>query len=61
MEETYKCEKCKKTEIVIDGIVPECCGEPMKIYPLEVCTQPANAEHARPMEDEEPCDDGRSG
>lgn len=28
---------------------------------LDACTSPAGAEHARGLEDEEPCDDGRAG
>jgi len=28
---------------------------------LDICTQPAHAEHARPMEDEDACDDFRAG
>jgi len=47
--------------ILTDGNIPECCGETMKEIPLDVCTQPAHAEHARPMRDDEPCDDGRAG
>jgi hypothetical protein len=62
MEEKYECEKCgKKTTVVDNDKVPECCGRPMKKLPLDVCIQPAHAEHARPMESEEPCDDGRAG
>jgi len=33
----------------------------MKKLPLDICTQPAHAEHARPMEDEDACDDFRAG
>lgn len=61
MKKNYKCEKCDKTITVSDGSVPNCCGKPMKELPLEVCTQPAHAEHSRPMEHDEPCDDGRAG
>jgi len=51
--ERYECAECGKTH---DGEeAPECCGQPMR-----VCTSAqASAEHARPMEDEEPCDDSR--
>ena len=55
----YRCEECGKT--VEDKDKPECCGKPMKQLSLDVCTQPAHPEHARPMQDEEPCDDGRAG
>ena len=57
----YKCEKCGKTLESIDEINPECCGKPMQKMGLDVCTQPAHAEHARPMNSEDACDDGRAG
>jgi len=59
-EKTYECEKCRK-KIRTSEKIPDCCGKPMKQLPLDECTQQANAEHARPMETEEPCDDGRAG
>jgi hypothetical protein len=40
---------------------PMCCGKPMNQLPLNICLQPNDAEHARPMEIQEPCDDGRAG
>jgi hypothetical protein len=58
---TYKCEKCGKSIKTTHEDIPECCGIPMKKIPLDVCTQPAHAEHARPMEEEDACDDGRTG
>ena len=61
MKETYKCKGCGKTVNVNDGKVPDCCGKPMIKMPLDICTQPAHAEHARPMDDENACDDGRAG
>ena len=61
MKKKYKCEKCGKTVTVSDGSVPNCCGKSMKQLPLDVCTQPAHAEHSRPMDHDEPCDDGRAG
>ena len=61
VEETYECKNCGKTVKVSDRKVPLCCGKPMKQLPLDVCLQPAHAEHARPMEDEDVCDDGRAG
>jgi hypothetical protein len=61
MKENYKCEICGKTVTVSDGSIPNCCGKPTKQLPLDVCTQPAHAEHARPMRHDEPCDDGRAG
>ena len=60
-EETYKCEHCGKNVKVTDDVTPECCGRPMKKVSLDICTQPAHAEHARPMEDEDACDDFRAG
>jgi hypothetical protein len=33
----------------------------MKKMPKEICLQPAHPEHARPMEDENACDDFRAG
>ena len=59
--ETYKCENCEKTVTVTDGSIPECCGKPMRKMPLDICIQPAHAEHARPMDSEDACDDGRAG
>ena len=39
---------------------PECCGKPMKKISREICLQPSHPEHARPMEEDEPCDDFRA-
>ena len=61
MEVTYECENCGKTVKVSDGAIPECCGKPMTKMPLDVCIQPAHAEHSRPMDAEDACDDGRAG
>ena len=61
-KKTYICEECEKEiELTNDDEIPECCGKKMKQLPLDVCTQPAHPEHARPMRDDPPCDDGRSG
>jgi hypothetical protein len=58
----YECLTCKRTAIVEeDDDIPKCCGRKMKIIPREICLQPAHAEHARPMERDEACDDGRAG
>jgi len=59
-EKTYQCEVCKKTIKTTDD-APNCCGKPMNQLSIDTCTQPAHAEHARPMESEEPCNDGRAG
>ena len=61
MVKKYKCKECGKTTEISGEDVPECCGEPMEQLPLDVCTQPAHPEHARPMRIDEPCDDGRAG
>jgi hypothetical protein len=61
MAKKYKCEKCEKTVESKEGSNPECCGKPMKQLPLDFCIQPAHPEHARPMDNEEPCDEGRAG
>jgi hypothetical protein len=61
MEKNYECKDCGKKINVSDDTIPECCGKPMKQIPLDICTQPAHAEHTRPMENEGPCDDGRAG
>ena len=61
MKESYKCKECGKKVVVTDGKIPVCCDKPMIKVPLDICTQPAHAEHARPMEHENACDDGRSG
>jgi hypothetical protein len=61
MVKKYKCEKCEKTVERKEGSIPECCGKPMKQLPLDFCMQPAHPEHARPMDNEEPCDEGRAG
>jgi hypothetical protein len=61
MKEKYKCDKCGKTIKKSDGKIPKCCGKKMIKTPLDICIQPAHAEHARPMNDEDACDNGRAG
>jgi hypothetical protein len=61
MEENYECEVCGKKVKVSEGSAPVCCGKSMKKIPLDVCLQPAHAEHSRPMDKENACDDGRAG
>jgi hypothetical protein len=61
MKKTFKCEECGKTIEVIDDSIPSCCGKDMKKVSLDICTQPAHAEHSRPMDEENACDDGRAG
>jgi len=60
-EKAYQCENCGKTVKISDEKIPECCGKLMKKLPLDICLQPAHAEHTRPMDDEDACDDFRSG
>ena len=60
-DKTYICEECGKKVNKSDEENPECCGKPMKQMSLDVCLQPAHAEHARPMDNDEPCDDGSAG
>jgi len=58
----YQCQKCKKKTIMKDDQkIPFCCGKPMKKISVDICLQPDHHEHARPMRDEEPCDDFRGG
>lgn len=60
-EVSYECEDCGKKVKTSDEKTPECCGKNMRQLPLDICLQPTNAEHARPMESDEPCDEGRAG
>jgi hypothetical protein len=60
-EETYKCEGCGKTVKASGKKTPECCGEAMQKVTSNICLQSDHAEDSRPMDDEEPCDDGRAG
>ena len=61
VEETYECENCGKKIVMSNGKTPMCCGKTMKKLPLDICAQPPHAEHARPMNSEDACDDGRAG
>jgi len=58
-EKGYKCEICNKTIIVVNDEIPQCCGTQMKQVPLDICTKPFDSEHARPMNDEDACNDFR--
>ena len=60
-DKEYTCEKCGKKVKKSGEETPECCGKKMKQLPLDVCVQPADAEFSRPMDSDEPCDDGRAG
>jgi hypothetical protein len=58
----FQCRSCKKKAIVKnDTDTPSCCGKPMKKIPVDICLQPDQAEHARTMAEDEPCDDFRAG
>lgn len=57
-EKSYKCRECGK-KITTSKEEPVCCGELMKQLSLEPCDKPAHPSHARPMDEEEPCDEGR--
>ena len=60
----FKCKKCEKTLEIQDSesILPECCDLPMeRLEDPAPCLLTATAEHARPDELPEPCDDGREG
>ena len=59
----YECEECGKRAVAgAKGRAPECCGKRMRAVPLEPCrVAHADAEHSRPMEDEDACDDSRAG
>lgn len=55
----YTCEKCGKVTVLAErDKQPECCGEPMKQNPLEVCTAPHDAETYRARNPDDACDDG---
>jgi DNA-directed RNA polymerase subunit RPC12/RpoP len=61
---TYRCEACGKTVEIVDGEMnmPECCQRAMtKDDGLDFCEKPSDPEHARLFDDDEPCDDGRTG
>jgi hypothetical protein len=57
----FKCKNCGGTVRTSDERIPICCNKPMERLSIDICTQPAHAEHARPMEEEDACDDGRAG
>ena len=61
--DTYECITCKRTVTIQENKdVPTCCGKLMKKKILkEICLQPTHAEHARPMENEDACDEFRAG
>lgn len=61
-EETFQCQSCKRKMMVNNPKKPpQCCGKPMKQLPKDICLRPDHAEHARPMDAEDACDDFRGG
>ena len=61
-QKAYRCEICKGQAVAPSGHpIPECCGQAMQNIPMEQCTLSTTAEHARFDQEDEPCDDGRSG
>ena len=61
VEKMFECKECGKKLKTSDEKNPKCCDKPMKQIPLDNCIQPHSAEYSGPFEEEEPCDDGRSG
>ena len=61
MIEEYQCKACGKTVKITDGEHPKCCVKNMQQISKDICIQPADAEHARPIESEDACDDFREG
>ena len=61
VEESFKCNKCGNIVKNEGTDIPKCCGENMEKIPLDICTQPQHAEHTRPMDEEDACDDFRGG
>lgn len=60
-EETYECKICGKRVKTSKSKIPKCCNSSMKKIPLDICIQPAHAEHSRPMDEENSCNDFRAG
>ncbi len=60
----YTCDKCNsQAALDKEAKPPECCAQPMVPVPepLDKCTVSSTAEHSRPNDSQEPCDDGRGG
>ncbi len=58
----FECDECgtKKEKKSEEEKKAYCCGKEMTELPMEVCTKAAaEAEHARFIDEDEPCDDGR--
>lgn len=53
----YECKNCGKViEVEENEKLPECCGDVMN-----VCTKVIVAEHYRPFDEDDACDDGTAG
>jgi len=61
----YRCEACGKIVEIVDGemTMPECCERSMvKDDSLDFCEKPpGDPEYARLFDNNDPCDDGRTG
>ena len=59
----FECVNCgnKAEKNAGDTSIPECCGKPMQVEGLDSCGMSTTAEHSRFDNQDEPCDDGRSG
>jgi hypothetical protein len=61
-KKAYRCEICKGQVVTSEsGPTPECCGHAMQNIALDQCTLSTTAEHARFDQEDDACDDGRSG
>jgi len=60
-EKIYECKRCGKIKKVSNEKHPICCNKSMEKIKIEICTQAAHPENARPMDKEDVCDDGRAG
>ncbi len=64
MKEEYECRECGKVVTGTSATIPECCDQPMptkKQLEMERCVQPQNPEAQRFDNEDDACDDGRSG
>jgi hypothetical protein len=61
VEESYKCQICGKIVKTKEDKIPKCCNKYMEKIPIDICTQPPHAEHSRPMDEEDACNDFRGG
>lgn len=57
--QSFQCKTCGSTAEGYENKPPVCCGEAMG--PMNVCTSAPSAEHERPWNEDEPCDESTSG